>query len=300
MRIVMVLALSSASLFGCVADPDPDLATRSDELEICPDSAVDGAPCRPGDRTLACERGDTLCVCDRATAVYACEVVAPPPLDPCADTVHDGTRCERVGAACTRTCDGPETCRCTGVGADGMEADRDPAGGEGAIWICEGEPPPPPPPGPECTMELIDACLAGRTDEIRCASDDGSICVCRLGDDGRPHFSCEGAPTDPPAPGDGTCTEAWHRACLEGDPATMVDAERCVRDDGSVCWCEHTADGTRSVVCEGSAPPPPPPAGDSCTDEHFARCRAGETIECRLGDRTCYCAPDSPEGVICR
>src|SRR5688500_608973 len=185
-NVLRILVLAIPSVAGCVADAE-GIGTRSSELELCPDSATDGAACMgAAGPALACEReGDVLCTCDRDRGVWRCEVVAPPPPDACPTHLREGTECERIGASCGRTCEGAETCRCVDREGDGMvpgEDGMDPAAGGRGIWICEGAQPTPPPGGDTCGDEWVARCREGGPMGVaeRCVSPDGSVCVCEI------------------------------------------------------------------------------------------------------------------------
>jgi hypothetical protein len=274
--LLLIIVLAIPSMAGCVADAGDGLGTRSSELEVCPDSAVDGAACMARGVPLACEReGDVLCTCDPDRGVWRCTEVAAPPPDACPAELREGSECERIGASCARSCDGAETCRC--VSRDGM--DGDPAGTRGGVWSCEGEPPPPPPGGDRCDMEWELRCREGSTMAERCVGEDGRVCFCEVGMDGGGIARCEGDP--PPPPPTRECTEDWFRACATGG---MPGTESCIGPDGRSCWCG----GDGGVICEGD-PMPPGPATDECTMEHFAACAAGRPVECSIGMGRCRC-----------
>jgi len=253
--------------------------------DTCTDWHVEACRDPMRDPAVSCIRGGAICRCGVSadgTVGLVCELPPPPPpggrectdaiIASCSDATIDRDPSSTVDdILCYR--DG-RACRCAPATATG----------ERATVVCE-DPRVPPLPAPDtCTEELLRICAAGMAAE--CTSADGRHCWCDPRSAGATGFICD---VPPPPPGTGAvCTDADYARCAAGERV------ECAAPDGSLCRCASTtADMRPTLVCDGAVPPPPPPPGTGavCTDADYARCAAGERVECAAPDGSyCRCA----------
>ncbi len=246
-------------------------------------SEADLRACTAGEDRECINEDGRVCRCyatPDGDIAFECDTIRPDPSLPFCD--EDALRACFVSGYGECVNEVGTVCRCVSTPDGGVSVE------------CDGITPP---PGtvPSCDEDTARICSAAGFSE--CAAADGRLCRCSASADGSFSFECDGGSTPPPSPP--ACTDESLRACfIEG-------SGECVSDEGLLCRCSASADGSVRFECDGvsSLPggPEPRPSTETCTDEHVRSCSEGREISCSFDGLECFCDPSSTTfGITCR